>query len=159
VIRDPREVAGSFSHHMDKTIAEAVAGMNAPDTTAGREDGFLEPLTTWSNHVGSWLSAPKTISRLVFRFEDLIADRKAAVGALNSFYRFGRGADVVAAIADALSFEALQAEEARDGFDEAVRGRAFFRQGAAESWRDMDPALFAPLTAAQGAAMRQFKYL
>ncbi|MEM6492209.1 MAG: sulfotransferase domain-containing protein, partial [Pseudomonadota bacterium] len=159
VIRDPREVALSYAAHMGLDLAESVTRINAGDTALGAQDAFFEPLTTWSNHVKSWLSVPKTISRLVLRYEDVTRDRRKAVATLNAFYAFGRPQAVVDAVADALSFEALQEEERRDGFVEAVRGRPFFRAGERESWRREAPALMAPIAAANAEIMKTFNYV
>jgi len=158
ILRDPRDVALSFAHHTGAPLAEAVRVMCDPKAAPGAEGDFFEPLSTWENHVKSWLAAPKTYSRLVLRFEDIVADRRKAVATLNSFYRLGRSEAEIRAIAKALSFDALQAEEKRDGFVEAPSSGAFFRRGVAGGWRDEDPAVFAPLVDAAGEAMAAFKY-
>lgn len=159
VIRDPREVALSFANHTGVTLASAIARISDPKTSLKDADGFVEPLSTWSNHVTSWLSAPKSFSRIVFRFEDLIAEKTRALSALNAFYRFGRSADEIGEIAAALSFEALQAEETRDGFREAPSNGRFFRRGETASWKEEDVDAFEPLVAQNGEMMKRFNYL
>jgi len=158
IIRDPREIVQSLSHHMKIDDASSVSYMC--DRGAMIEiDDFVEPLLSWSDHVKSWMSAPKQFKRLVLRFEDIVRQKRNAVRALNAFYRFQRSEAVVAAIADSLSFEALQAQEAAGGFEEAISGVRFFRRGAAESWRAGDVAILKPLTDAHGDVMKTFGYV
>lgn len=165
VVRDPRDVAPSLAQHRGLSIDEAIAFMTDRDTViAGTRDGLRTQLpqfmSSWSAHATSWLESGLRLT--LVRYEDLIADPVRAFGAIA--IAFGRSAsdDQLAAAVEAARFEALQAQEAREGFREASRHapKRFFGSGRAGGWRDRLTAMQADrIVRDHGAVMRKLGYV
>lgn len=186
LVRDPRAVLISF-WHMFATM------FDDRDMTLSRfVDGYLSgaaPFDSWHRHLGRWDRQVATALRraeggervCIVRYEDLVADREAALRRVADFIGVVPAADVPAgdvpagdvpagtseglSRAVALgSFEAMRDLEGRYGA-EAYAGRArgegrFIRLGRAEGWKDeMDPADAARIEAAFGPVMERAGYL
>jgi hypothetical protein len=141
LVRDPRDVAISFSYHNSTNIDETIKFMNATDGAlcAGRKSlspQLRQKLTGWSGHVMSWLDQTDVPVHLV-RYEDLIADPAACFGAA---LRFAGRAATAAEIERAIGFAdltELQRQEREKGFAERMsRTAPFFRSGSVGSWRE-----------------------
>jgi aryl sulfotransferase len=110
--------------------------------------------------VVSWLDAPLDVHTV--RYEDMLADPEACLGAAARFLGIEADAATVARAVGAVSFERLaEQERAAGGFREALRpGQTFFRQGRAGAWREALPdALARRIEADHGAVMRRLGYL
>lgn len=147
VVRDPRDVAVSLAHHNVRTVDETIANMADEAGTLARAGKVLsrqlpQLLSSWSAHVESWLDAP-ALRRHVMRYEEMVAAPEAAFGAVLRFLGLETTPNVLAGALAATRFDALRAQEDRDGFSERPAGmHRFFRRGVAGGWRDS-------LTAAQ----------
>ena len=164
VVRDPRDVAPSLAQHRGLGIDEAIAFMADRGTIiAGTRDGLRAQLpqfmSSWSAHTMSWLNSGLRLT--LVRYEDLIADPVAAFTTIvRTFGRNPSQAELVTAV-EAARFEALQAQEAREGFREASRHapRTFFGSGRAGGWRDRLTATQASrIVQDHGAVMRELGY-
>src|SRR6185503_11473962 len=73
MVRDPRDVSLSLSHHLGVSLDDTIEVMASPGfATANTSDGPFELWGTWSEHVASWTDAqPETF--LTVRYEDVIA--------------------------------------------------------------------------------------
>lgn len=76
VVRDPRDVAVSLAHHVDKPLDYVVGYMGSANAAVAAGDDRLEPqlrqrLGTWSQHVESWADQ-ETIPVVVVRYEDCL---------------------------------------------------------------------------------------
>ncbi len=73
VVRDPRDVAVSYSHHLGLPIDRVIALMADPAAAVGGDDAHVfEWLGSWSAHVESW-GGRREPTRLVLRYEDMHA--------------------------------------------------------------------------------------
>jgi len=140
-VRDPRDVAPSFAHHMHCSVDEAISRMGDADfcfaSASDRLDRqFRQRLLGWGGFARSWLDQHDVPVHLV-RYEDMLADTAATVLAALRFA--GTEPDQTRldrAIAFA-SIDELQRQEAESGFREAARkAQSFFRRGIAGGWRD-----------------------
>lgn len=78
ILRDPRDVAPSLAHHLNRSIDEAIAFMNDVDAAfhvkTNRQDVQLrQKVHGWSEHAGSWLDQTDIPVHLI-RYEDLLRD-------------------------------------------------------------------------------------
>jgi hypothetical protein len=153
LVRDPRDVAVSLSHHNSTTIDDAIKLMNAADgALCGSPKGFAmqlrQKLLGWSGHVTSWLDQGDVPVHLV-RYEDLKASPGACFGAALGFAgRPATQAEIERAIQHA-DFAALQRQEMEKGFGERMsRTAPFFRAGRSGGWREA-------LTSEQAHAIEQ----
>lgn len=82
ILRNPLDVAISFSHHMSSTVDHAIDEMAMVGLeTAVTDKSVYEIYGSWSQHVESWTHKPhRTI--YVMRYEDMIANPFRAFGGL-----------------------------------------------------------------------------
>ncbi|MBO9711746.1 sulfotransferase domain-containing protein [Sphingomonas sp.] len=165
IVRDPRDVAVSLSHHYGNTIDDAIAIMADPAFTlspAGKPGSRHLPqwLGSWSANVLSWLDQGPCVPLLV-RYEEMTAQLSEILATI------GRRVDVAATpaaarrAAEATLFEELRRQEDRDGFRErpAAMDR-FFRRGEAGGWRSaLTAGQAARIERDHGAVMVRLGYL
>jgi hypothetical protein len=160
-IRDPRDVAVSYSRHAGKPIDWVIDFMANEQAAAGGDDEkVFEKLGSWSLHVRSWTERPNP-KLLVLRYETLLADPAAEFARLVRFLGLPpEPARLDTAIGHS-DFAVLQAQEQQHGFVERPAGSAaFFNTGKAGGWRQiLTPAEAARIERDHGAEMRRFGYL
>lgn len=149
LVRDPRDVAVSWSHHMDCSLEVAVARLGDPAMALSPERSGIGPqvrqhLGSWSDHVSSWVDQAGTTSPIpvaVVRYEDLMADPVATFGPALRQAGLDLDDTEVAAAVDRARFDRLRAQEDAEGFRERVGTNApFFRAGSTGGWRTELPA-------------------
>jgi aryl sulfotransferase len=141
IVRDPRDVAVSFAHHLNKSVDETIARM-ADETMrmalgrAALREQLPQYLSTWSDHVESWLDAPG-LNLYLMRYEDMLARPAEVFGKAVRFLGFDCDDVKLERALAACRFDVLQAREAQEGFRERPRdAEKFFRRGIAGGWRD-----------------------
>ena len=135
IIRDPRDVLISLSHHGNKSFLEIEQDMLNQEYKTIRKDSpfHREFLSTWENHVDSWLMFD--IKPLIIRYEDILNGTRQEI--LKIFDWLGINAsDRVEEIIEKTSFENLQSQERKYGFDEKRGKNLFFRNGKTNSWKN-----------------------
>ncbi|MEM9279122.1 MAG: sulfotransferase domain-containing protein [Pseudomonadota bacterium] len=161
IIRNPLDVAISFSHHMNGTIDEAIEQMALKDAeTPISEKAVYEVYGSWSQHVESWTRKPhRTI--LVMRYEDMLDDPLKAFGALASHLRLQATREQVEKAIELSSFEALSKQEDQLGFNEKPKeAKKFFRSGKSGQWRDeLSKDQVRRIVSAHQAQMGRFGYV
>ncbi len=144
LVRDPRDVAVSYAHHMGhEDFGGAVRRINADrHDIAGANKAQLRQRTAgWSGHYNSWHDQDE-IALLTIRYEDMIADTPACLKAMADFLGMEQADDdvAIASAVEAARFETLQAKENADGFRERPeRARRFFRSGRSGEGRESLP--------------------
>jgi len=164
IVRDPRDVAISLSHHNNVDIDGAIEMMNSEDTVLSKaRDGagtqLRQRLLDWSGHVSSWIDQPDVPVQLV-RYEDLCADPVLQFERSLAFAgRAATGAEIGRAVRHA-DFRELQRQEAEHGFAERVsRSAPFFRTGRAGGWRTtLSATQLAHIEGAHGPMMQRLGY-
>jgi len=164
IVRDPRDVAPSWADHMDVPLDETIRRMGLPGFRVGRTITAFHPqteqvLSSWSEHVTSWLNGvPGPL--LLLRYEDMLADPRRAVARLAAFLGLPNDPETVARTVEACRFQALRAAEEANGFRERQEHQErFFRQGRAGAWpAALSPAQAARLLADHGAVMARMGY-
>lgn len=161
VVRDPRDVAVSMTHHFGLTTDQAVAMLNNPEAATAMDDrNVRQYYGTWSSHVESWTRQPAQ-GLHVIRYEDMHMRPRAAFGEVVRFLGLPPDRKRLEKAIRFSSFKVLQAQEKRDGFKErSVHAEAFFRVGQVGQWkRVLTPEQVAAIEAAHGETMRRFGYL
>jgi hypothetical protein len=139
LLRDPRDVAVSYSRHLALPIDRVIAFMADPEAALGGTDHEVyQPLSTWSAHAESWLGLAGAPVHLL-RYEDMAETPSIAFGGV---VRFLGGEPAQTRLERAIGFSAfaeLQAQERREGFIErpALASGAFFGAGRAGRWREV----------------------
>ncbi|MBV9654166.1 MAG: sulfotransferase domain-containing protein [Acetobacteraceae bacterium] len=162
MVRDPRDIAVSFSHHIGRSIDETIAIMADPEAATGGDDRRVyERLSSWSLHVHYWTRRPDP-RLLVLRYEDMLADPARAFGDVIRLLGMDPPADRLERAIRFSRFEALRDQEATRGFAErpSVATAPFFRTGGAGGWRDvLTPTQAARIERDHGTQMQLFGYI
>jgi aryl sulfotransferase len=162
VVRDPRDVAISFAHHLGRPLDSVVSGMADQDcalaTTAAAMQ-LPQRLGSWSAHVDSWTVAPPFQLHTV-RYEDLLAAPEESLAKILAAFGLPVEQDRIRRAVERVSFESLRAQEQLAGFRERMSPSApFFRGGVAGGWRtELDPELVEQIVADHGEVMARFGY-
>ncbi len=161
IVRDPRDVAVSYAHHLGMTIDQILEIM-AHDMfrTPTNDDNVSEVMGSWSQHVASWTTNRSAMLH-VMRYEDMLADAETAFLALARFMRVAADEAVVRAAVANAAFDKVAAMEAASGFIERTPAQQrFFRAGRAGQWREaMTLAQAEAVVAVHGEQMAKFGYL
>lgn len=164
VVRDPRDVAVSYTHHMGRSTDQAIEDMaNSMNTLARSRERLLihlpQRLNSWSEHVESWLSAP--IKLQLIKYEDMLAKPVDTFSEVAHFLGFDTSPDKIAQAVEAVRFDKLQSAEDENGFMDRLPGQErFFRKGVAGGWRDsLSIAQMKRIESEHGSMMKKLGYL
>lgn len=137
IIRDPRDIAVSYSHHMGVDIDKSIEMMCDPSHRNG-DKPILYVVSRWDHHVESWLRASETLKVGVVKYEDLLESpqekflsilKHMGVPQIESHAYYAMGAS---------SFDSLRAQEDESGFREKTEHQdKFFRQGKSGVWKEV----------------------
>jgi hypothetical protein len=161
IVRNPLDVAISFSHHMHSTIDVAIEQMEFTDLeTAMGDNNVYEVYGSWSQHVESWTrKAHRAI--YVMRYENMLADPFTTFGGL-ARHLLLRPTDKQLRLAiERSSFEVLKKQEAESGFKEKPeKAERFFRKGKSGQWREeLTRRQIRQIVRAHHVQMQRFGYL
>jgi hypothetical protein len=161
VVRDPLDVAVSYSHHYGVSLDEAIAAMNRPgNQSISNQANFVYELHgSWSEHVRSWTEMPNRALHVV-RYEDMAAEPLRAFGDVVKFLGLEVATDRLSRAVERSRFGVLQQQEARHGFRERSRkADRFFRAGeVGQGARLLTPDLIDALRTANRESMMRFGY-
>lgn len=161
IVRNPLDVAISFSHHMSSTIDHAIEEMAMVGLeTAVTDKSVYEVYGSWSQHVESWTRRPhRTV--YIQRYEDLTDNPFRTFGALARHLLLRPTAEQLGKAIERSSFENLQKQEAKEGFREKPeKAEKFFRQGKAGVWREqLSRRQIRRIVQDHHVQMRRFGYL
>lgn len=139
IIRNPLDIAISYSYHNCENIDHTIAVLNDNlSKLAGKNDRLniqtQQILTSWSNHVSSWIDDSK-LPVHVIRYEDLLDHPlKTFKSALYFINLEHEESEIMRAINNS-SFDTLKAMETKEGFKErSMQSEAFFRKGKSNDW-------------------------
>jgi hypothetical protein len=162
ILRDPRDVAISYSRHLDRSIDDTIAVMaDVEAATGGTDEKVYERLSSWSAHVHFWTRRPHAELH-VMRYEDMVSAPLQAFGGLIRYLGQEPPEDRLARAVRFSDFAELRAQERAKGFIEqpARSSGPFFRAGEAGQWRSvLTRAQAARIERDHGAVMRRFGYL
>jgi hypothetical protein len=162
IVRDPRDVAVSYSRHRGRSIDDTIAFMaDAEAATGGTDAKVYERFGSWSEHVHSWTSSSDPRVHVV-RYEALVNAPEATFGPQIRWLGQEPPQERLNRIARFSAFGVLRAQEQADGFKERVAESTgpFFGTGQPGHWRTvLRPAQQAQIERDHGTMMRRFGYL
>jgi len=139
VVRNPFDVAISFSHHYQVSLDRAVESLNEANYFLPAQGGQIEQyLGSWSRHVTSWTRAPGLTCHLM-RYEAMLASPQKAFAELVRFLGLPQDADRLKRSVAFSDFKELSRQEKSIRFVESrPDGKTkFFREGRSGQWRDL----------------------
>jgi Sulfotransferase domain len=161
IVRNPLDVAVSYSHHFGVPLADAVAAMNRPgnQSVANQPQFVYELHGSWSENVRSWTATPSPGLHVV-RYEDLLREPERALAGIVAFLGLPAAPDQIRRAIEFSSFAVLKQQEASHGFRErSLKSAQFFRAGEAGQGRRLLPAdLIEALVALHEEQMTRFGY-
>jgi hypothetical protein len=161
LVRNPLDVAISFSHHMHADIDFAIEQMAWEDLETGiSEKSIYEVYGSWSQHVESWTRKPHR-AIYVMRYEDMLVDTVGTFGGLARHLLLRPKPEQLREAVDRSSFDKLQKQEAESGFKEKPEhAERFFREGKAGQWREaLTRRQVRQIVRAHHVQMKRFGYL
>lgn len=138
IIRNPLDVAISYSHHLNCTIDESIERLNTRGVqTSNRANHVYEVQSSWNENVYSWTRKPNP-SLMVVRYEDL---SEKPVSTFRELVNFLAIESTTAEIEDAIEqsgLEKLKSQEEKHGFREKPpEAKQFFRKGQVGEWKEV----------------------
>ncbi|HQT26065.1 MAG TPA: sulfotransferase domain-containing protein [Burkholderiales bacterium] len=165
MLRDPRDVVVSLSHHCGIMLDEAINRMNRSSSWNPARYTMHVPQMPldWSSNVESWVDQ-QDVPVIVIRYEDMLADTIGTLGRITDFLGLDLAPGRVEHAVRCADFRALQQQERDAGFRERIPVRGtpapFFRSGRAGAWREiLTTAQEEAIVAAHQRVMQRFGYL
>lgn len=146
LIRNPFDVAPSYSRHLGFSLDDTIAMMLNPKALNASKTRIFEVLGRWDDHVRSWTEA-QGLNPHVMRYEDIHANPELAFRDLLRFLGAPVQDGLLRRALRRTDFKTLQKQEQEKGFIERPEHmQAFFAKGQAGGWReDLTPAQVARL--------------
>lgn len=161
VVRNPLDVAISYSHHVSRTIDQAIKAMEIRGVeTHVNENVVYEVYGSWSQHVESWTKKPHR-AIYVMRYEDMLDNPAVTFGKLAQHLLLNPTPDQLEKAIELSSFDRLQKLEQDEGFVEKPKAaEKFFREGRAGQWQAiLTGEQINRIIAVHGDQMAKFGYL
>ena len=149
VIRDPRDIAISWSKHSGLTLDKSIDFMIDYKSCIewSRSNSILPEniipktyLGSWDEHVLAWTENNFKVPHLILKYEDLVYKKKESINNIIDFFKnsyqisFNNLNNKISNIITSTNFENLKSLEEKKGFEEASQGR-FFRKGEKNQWK------------------------
>ncbi len=162
LVRNPLDVAISYSHHLGISVDETIEYMADPNATTSIYNDKLiyEFMSSWSLNVASWFSVSDR-PVLIVRYEDMINAPQRTFGRIISFLGLEvSDAQLNQAIENA-SFGKVSQQEAKHGFIERpTSSTRFFRSGKIGQWKtELSQAQITRIIQTHSAMMMRCGYL
>ena len=136
VVRNPLDVAVSFSHHYGLTLDQGAKAICFKPLEIKAKDGhILQVVSDWSTNVRTWLRAPGLYLK-VLKYEEMTKSPGKTFSSVLDFLKIPKEKERLKRAIRHSSFKVLAGQERKAGFIERPRNAdRFFRKGAVGTWR------------------------
>ena len=136
IMRNPFDVAPSFSRHTGADLDSTIEMMTSAKNIVTSPQGLYEILGRWDQHVDLWTTVPG-LPMVVLRYEDLLTDPRKGFGSILDFLQVKIDPVHLRKTIKATSFDALRKQEDTAGFIERPPTmEKFFHAGKSGGWRE-----------------------
>jgi hypothetical protein len=161
ILRNPLDMVLSYARHYGITPEEAARQISHHENAnLPTERTVAQYLSSWDNHVRSWMTyAPW--KRLLVRYEDLLDDPETHFGKMLEHIGVPVDPERLSRAIRFSSFEELSKQEEKQGFIErSEESEKFFSKGRKDQWKtDLDPEIADRLRERFAETMRKYGYL
>ena len=174
IVRDPRNVITSFSHHNSLSISDAFDFLTNSNQLSVRGEwgskyfGIATMLGSWSDHLKSWENL-NFAPILIVRYEDLINDIKktfmSILNFLSNLMEIKIDEKKFINTIDSCRFDILSNKENEEGFFEAIAHKEsgkrlkFFNLGKKNNWKNLlDPKIEEQIRFKFNKEMKELEY-
>ena len=143
IVRDPRDVAVSYSKYRDldynKIIDHMIAkNLEIPFVRQSDNWSDIEITGSWCFHYNSWKNGINKIPRIIIRYEDLLSNSLETftnvIVFLSNILNFKADLEKIKSSNELSSFESLSKYEKKEKFIENKSKTNFFRTGKSGNW-------------------------
>ena len=173
IVRDPRNIVTSYSHHFQKKPEQALESLLSHQYLGkNSEKHCLTYLGSWKYHYNSWKIFRKFNKYLLVKYEDLINDTEKTFLNILKFIahlgrvRFSYDTEKFKNTLKTTGFETMQKLEAKESFVEAKENMQtgekikFFNLGIKNDWKKLlDEKIKENLEKELEEEMKELKYL
>ena len=174
IVRDPRNLVKSISHHFDFTLDKACKFLLSPEVIGDgkdfeeQQDGMYNLLGKWNDHYRSWTRDKNNL--LIIKYEDLIVNPGIElikiIEFLKNYLNFKTNEEKNHKILETTSFRKLSKMEDQGLFKENVLNKKdkkkvkFFYLGSKNTWQDnLDKDIVNKLEKSFFTEMKELSYL
>lgn len=164
LVRNPLDVAVSYSFHSNCTVDEAISLMASSNHTlnnncCGSSSQVSQKLFTWSEHVLSWADA-HDLNCYVIRYEDIIVKPFETFTNAIRFLGLPDNPELITKAIRFSDFSVLKQLESETHFKEKhPRAELFFRSGKIGDWKNkLSPKQVQRVIDDHGPVMKRFSY-
>ena len=152
IVRDPRDVAKSYSNHYQTSIDETINDMNKFTIGGGaknlknRKDETIVHFGSWPSHYTSWKEFDKVDRYLLIKYEDLVKETEKTFLKVLTFIckitkkKLDLDKNKLKNVLNTTTFSNLQNLEKNSNFPEANdlndKRITFFKYGAKNNWKN-----------------------
>ena len=160
VVRDPRSIISSFARFYQFPIDKAADAMSSKDFTIGGNEAFCRILlSTWSNHVASWVSETAYPVHVV-KYEDMLIDPAKELTEVLQFLKTDVDEKLVKKAVAAADIKNLKKSESDSGFREkANKSSGSFFNGDSDWKHDLAPKWIKRIEDNHGTVMQTLGYV
>ena len=164
IIRDPRDVAVSYSKFIGESIDITIDYMLSQSRQIWNQNKSLGIIVSrWDYHVSSWLNLKAPI--IFIRYEDLLNKTEKILKELINFLseqlkiKIDVNQKKIDNIIKSTSFNLLKQKEEKEGFREASKSSVFFREGKSMQWKnDLNENQISKIEENFNETMKKFNY-
>ena len=165
LVRDPRDVILSYSHHLEKSIEYTFDIMKQNSFELFPHQGnptHQVMMGSWAENYKSWKNF-SSVKKIIIKYEDLILSPYETffkiINYLNKINGLHIDEEMVKKSIENVSFEKLQNLEKKYGFNEKTYG-TFFRKGKIKSWeKNLNKKIVSQLEETFKEEMKELGYL
>ena len=172
VVRDPRNVITSYSHHFQKTPQESLELLLSHQILKKDDRHCTTYLGSWKYHYNSWKVFRRFNKYLLVRYEDLVNDTEKTFLNILKFIahlgqvKFSLDKEKFENTLKTTGFEKMRALESKESFAEAKEDKStgkkikFFNMGIKNDWKKLlDKNIRESLDKELADEMRELNYL